>query len=102
MPALRARHFDHQAGKPSRAGEALMSENPITYKSAGVDVDAGNALVERIKKMSPAIGGFAGLFPMPKGMTEPMLVGCTDGVGTKLKIAFLSGVHDTVGIDLVA
>lgn len=74
----------------------------ITYKKSGVDVDAGNALVDRIKKMSPAIGGFAGLFPLPKGMSEPMLVGCTDGVGTKLKIAFLADKHDTVGIDLVA
>ena len=75
----------------------------ITYKKAGVNVDAGNELVERIKKMSPVIGGFAGLFPLPmNGMTEPMLVGCTDGVGTKLKIAFLADKHDTVGIDLVA
>jgi phosphoribosylformylglycinamidine cyclo-ligase len=74
----------------------------ITYKKSGVDVDAGNALVERIKKMTTGIGGFAGLFPMPKGMREPQIVGCTDGVGTKLKIAFLSDKHDTVGIDLVA
>lgn len=74
----------------------------ITYKKAGVDVDAGNALVDRIKKMSPVIGGFAGLYPLPKGYDEPMLVGCTDGVGTKLKIAFLADKHDTVGIDLVA
>ena len=74
----------------------------ITYKKAGVDVDAGNALVDRIKKMTTGIGGFAGLFPMPKGLKQPQLVGCTDGVGTKLKIAFLTNRHDTVGIDLVA
>ncbi len=74
----------------------------ITYKTAGVDVDAGNALVERIKKMSPLIGGFAGHVPLPKGYKNPQLVGCTDGVGTKLKIAFLADQHDTVGIDLVA
>lgn len=75
----------------------------ITYKKAGVDVDAGNALVKRIKKLSPTIGGFAGLFPFPAGgMKEPMLVGCTDGVGTKLKIAFLADRHETIGIDLVA
>ncbi len=74
----------------------------ITYKKAGVDVEAGDDLVNRIKKMSPLIGGFAGLYPLPKGYKEPQLVGCTDGVGTKLKIAFLTGHHDTVGIDLVA
>ncbi len=75
----------------------------ITYKKAGVDVEAGDALVERIKKMSPLIGGFAGLFPFPaKGMKSPQLVGCTDGVGTKLKLAFLADKHDTVGLDLVA
>jgi phosphoribosylformylglycinamidine cyclo-ligase len=75
----------------------------ITYKKAGVDIVAGDDLVNRIKKMSPVIGGFAGLFPLPmKGIKSPQLVGCTDGVGTKLKIAFLAGVHDTVGIDLVA
>ena len=75
----------------------------ITYKKAGVDVEAGDALVNRIKKMSPLIGGFAGLFPLPmKGLKNPQLVGCTDGVGTKLKIAFLAGRHHTVGIDLVA
>jgi len=74
----------------------------ITYKKAGVDVDAGNALVERIKKLTTGIGGFAGLFPMPKGLKDPQLVGCTDGVGTKLKVAFLTNRHNTVGIDLVA
>jgi phosphoribosylformylglycinamidine cyclo-ligase len=74
----------------------------ITYKKAGVDVEAGDELVNRIKKLSPAVGGFAGLFPLPKGYRQPMLVGCTDGVGTKLKIAFLANRHDTVGIDLVA
>lgn len=74
----------------------------MTYKKAGVDIDAGDALVDRIKKMSPLIGGFAGMVPLGKGYREPMLVGCTDGVGTKLKIAFLADKHDTVGIDLVA
>jgi phosphoribosylformylglycinamidine cyclo-ligase len=74
----------------------------ITYKKAGVDIDAGDALVDRIKKMSPLIGGFAGMVPLGAGYREPMLVGCTDGVGTKLKIAFLADKHDTVGIDLVA
>lgn len=75
----------------------------MTYKKAGVDIEAGDALVDRIKRLAPAIGGFAGLLPFPRnGYKEPMLVGCTDGVGTKLKIAFLADRHDTVGIDLVA
>jgi phosphoribosylformylglycinamidine cyclo-ligase len=75
----------------------------LTYKKAGVDVNAGDALVQRIKRMSPLIGGFAGMVPLPAHQyKEPMLVGCTDGVGTKLKIAFLTNNHDTVGIDLVA
>src|SRR3982751_2875763 len=74
----------------------------MTYKKAGVDIDAGDALVDRIKKMSPLIGGFAGMVPLGAGYKQPMLVGCTDGVGTKLKIAFLANKHDTVGIDLVA
>jgi phosphoribosylformylglycinamidine cyclo-ligase len=73
-----------------------------TYKKAGVDIEAGDALVDRIRKRLPAIGDFAGLFPFPKGLKKPYLVGCTDGVGTKLKIAQALGVHDTVGIDLVA
>jgi phosphoribosylformylglycinamidine cyclo-ligase len=72
----------------------------ITYQKAGVNIDAGNELVRRIKKMAPAIGGFSGLFPL-KG-TKYYLVSSTDGVGTKLKLAFLLNKHDTVGIDLVA
>ncbi len=83
----------------------------ITYKQAGVDVEAGDALVERIKplaartripEMLGGVGGFAGLCGLPTGLKEPVLVSGTDGVGTKLKIAFLADRHDTVGIDLVA
>jgi phosphoribosylformylglycinamidine cyclo-ligase len=83
----------------------------ITYKQAGVDVEAGDALVERIKplaartripEMLAGVGGFAGLCALPTGMKEPILVSGTDGVGTKLKVAFLADRHDTVGIDLVA
>src|SRR5512135_1817728 len=83
----------------------------LTYREAGVDIDAGDALVERIKghvkrTMRPEVigdlGGFAGLCGIPKGYKNPLLVACTDGVGTKLKLAFLTGKHDTVGIDLVA
>ena len=83
----------------------------ITYKSAGVDIDAGEALVERIKPMARStqrpevlggIGGFAALCRIPAGYTEPVLVSGTDGVGTKLKTALATGRHDTIGIDLVA
>jgi phosphoribosylformylglycinamidine cyclo-ligase len=83
----------------------------ITYKDAGVDIDAGNALVDRIKPLAKStmrpevlggIGGFAALMRLPTGYREPILVSGTDGVGTKLKTAFASGRHDTIGIDLVA
>lgn len=72
----------------------------ITYKKAGVNIEAGNELVKRIKKKLPKIGGFGGLFPLDG--TKYSLVSSTDGVGTKLKIAFIAGKHNTVGIDLVA
>ena len=84
---------------------------PLNYKSAGVDIDAGDALVERIKPLAKrtmregvlaGIGGFGALFEVPKRYKEPVLVSGTDGVGTKLKLAFEWGMHDTVGIDLVA
>jgi phosphoribosylformylglycinamidine cyclo-ligase len=87
------------------------NDKSITYRDAGVDIDAGDSLVERIKPhvkrtMRPEVltelGGFAGLCALPKGYREPVLVACTDGVGTKLKLAFLTGRHDTVGVDLVA
>ncbi len=81
----------------------------ITYAQAGVSIDAGSELVRRIKKIvsasklsKSAIGGFSGLYPLPKGFGKGFLSGCCDGVGTKLKLAFLLNKHDTVGIDLVA
>lgn len=70
----------------------------LTYKDAGVDIDAGTELVKRITKMAPGIGGFGGLYPLG----DSYLVAGTDGVGTKLKLAFETGIHDTIGIDLVA
>ena len=85
--------------------------SPLSYKDAGVDIDAGDALVERIKPLAKktmregvlaGIGGFGALFEVPKRYKEPVLVSGTDGVGTKLKLAFEWGMHDTVGIDLVA
>ncbi|MSQ56296.1 MAG: phosphoribosylformylglycinamidine cyclo-ligase [Limnohabitans sp.] len=84
---------------------------PLSYKDAGVDIDAGDALVERIKPFAKktmregvlaGIGGFGALFEVPKRYKEPVLVSGTDGVGTKLKLASEWHMHDTVGIDLVA
>jgi phosphoribosylformylglycinamidine cyclo-ligase len=88
-----------------------MNTSPLSYKDAGVDIDAGDALVERIKPLAKktmregvlaGIGGFGALFEVPKRYKEPVLVSGTDGVGTKLKLAFEWNMHDTVGIDLVA
>jgi phosphoribosylformylglycinamidine cyclo-ligase len=91
-----------------------MSEPPngLTYAQAGVDIDAGNALVERIKPLAKAtrrpgaeasLGGFGALFDLKAaGYADPLLVTTTDGVGTKLKVAIETGRHDTVGVDLVA
>ncbi|MFD1710913.1 phosphoribosylformylglycinamidine cyclo-ligase [Ottowia sp. GY511] len=87
------------------------SPTPLSYKDAGVDIDAGDALVERIKPLAKrtlregvlsGLGGFGALFEVPKRYQEPVLVSGTDGVGTKLRLAFEWNVHDTVGIDLVA
>ena len=84
---------------------------PMTYRDAGVDIDAGDALVDRIKPLAKrtmrpevlgGIGGFGALFEVPKKYRDPVLVSGTDGVGTKLKLAFSLDRHDTVGIDLVA
>ena len=83
----------------------------ISYKDAGVDIDAGDALVERIKPLAKAtmrpevltgIGGFGAVVEIAKKFKEPVLISGTDGVGTKLKLAFMLNKHDTVGIDLVA
>ncbi len=90
----------------------MSTKDRVTYKDAGVDIDAGNRFVQMIKPLVKAtsrpevltdIGGFGGLFSLNAGKYEkPTLVASTDGVGTKLKIAFLMDKHDTVGIDLVA
>jgi len=89
-----------------------MTESPgVTYRDAGVDIDAGDELVERIKplvrraqrrEVLAGIGGFGALVELPSGYRHPVLVSGTDGVGTKLKLAIDAGRHDTIGIDLVA
>ena len=95
-----------------QAKRKTMSQTPLTYADSGVDIDAGNRLVDRIKPLAKAttragvmgsIGGFGGLFDLKETKyTDPILVSATDGVGTKLKIAQAAGKHDTIGIDLVA
>jgi phosphoribosylformylglycinamidine cyclo-ligase len=83
----------------------------LSYRGAGVDIEAGNEAVRRIKALVAStrrpeqvseIGGFAGMMGLPAGLREPLLVSCTDGVGTKLLVSIAMGRHDTVGIDLVA
>jgi phosphoribosylformylglycinamidine cyclo-ligase len=87
-----------------------MAES-LSYKDAGVDIDAGDALVDRIRPLArrtlrdgvlAGIGGFGALFEVPRNYREPVLVSGTDGVGTKLRLAFALARHDTIGIDLVA
>src|SRR5262245_35279727 len=89
-----------------------MSKKGLTYAQSGVDIDAGNRMVDLIKPLVKAtarpgadaeIGGFGGLFDLKRaGFKDPVLVAANDGVGTKVKIAIDTGIHDTVGIDLVA
>jgi phosphoribosylformylglycinamidine cyclo-ligase len=94
------------------ASSTRSDDNPsLSYRDAGVDIDAGNTLVERIKPLAAAtrrpgvlagLGGFGALFEIPSNYRQPVLVAGTDGVGTKLKLAIELGKHDTIGIDLVA
>lgn len=90
---------------------ATDNNTPISYKDAGVDIDAGNALVDRIKGVAKrtarpevmgGLGGFGALCEIPEGYKKPVLVSGTDGVGTKLRLAMDLNKHDTIGIDLVA
>ncbi|HEX6929511.1 MAG TPA: phosphoribosylformylglycinamidine cyclo-ligase [Gammaproteobacteria bacterium] len=89
----------------------MTEKRSLTYRDAGVDIDAGEALVDRIKPAAArtkrpgvlaGLGGFGALFELPSGYREPVLVSGTDGVGTKLRLAIESGRHEGVGIDLVA
>ena len=94
------------------SSSSTSGQNGLSYADAGVDIDAGNALVEAIKPAVKSttrpgsdtqIGGFGGLFDLAAtGFKDPVLVAANDGVGTKLKIAIETGIHDTVGVDLVA
>ena len=90
-----------------------MTDNktPLTYRDSGVDIDTGNALIDRIKphtkrtlrpEVMGGLGGFGGLMALPRGYKEPILVSGTDGVGTKLKLAIDANIYDSIGIDLVA
>ena len=74
----------------------------MNYKDSGVDIDAGNAFVSRLKKKAPAIGGFSGMMQVPSGYEEPVLVSGTDGVGTKVNMCKVFNQWNTIGIDLVA
>ena len=86
-------------------------KHKLSYRDAGVDIDAGNRLVERIRDVAARtrrpevlgnLGGFGALCELPAGYRQPVLVSGTDGVGTKLRLAMDLGRHDTIGIDLVA
>jgi len=74
----------------------------MNYKDSGVDIEAGNAFVERLKEKAPAIGGFGGLFRVPSGYEKPILISGADGVGTKINIARIANDYTTIGEDLVA
>jgi hypothetical protein len=108
-PGLNNRHSYSRPTDLTRMNTS--SPSPLSYKDAGVDIDAGDALIERIKPLAKktmregvlaGIGGFGAMFEVSKKFNEPVLVSGTDGVGTKLKLAFEWQMHDTVGIDLVA
>jgi phosphoribosylformylglycinamidine cyclo-ligase len=104
--------FEHMSGKTNGSGKTTGPGRGLTYGEAGVDIDAGNRMVDLIKPLVRAtaragadaeIGGFGGLFDLARtGFKDPVLVAATDGVGTKVKIAIETGRHDTIGIDLVA
>jgi phosphoribosylformylglycinamidine cyclo-ligase len=103
--------MSNSSDKPFSSNQASTSGVSLSYKDAGVDIDAGNALIERIKgvakrtrrpEVMAGLGGFGALCEIPEGYKKPVLVSGTDGVGTKLRLAMDANKHDTIGIDLVA
>jgi hypothetical protein len=119
IPSIPAQFVPQRMNRGRRPAKSSMSHSPkhdaasdaLSYRDAGVDIDAGDSLVERIKPFAKrtlrpeviaGIGGFGALIEIGKRFREPVLVAGTDGVGTKLKLAFALDRHDTVGIDLVA
>lgn len=103
--------MSHPNSNASTNSTTKANTTSLSYKDAGVDIDAGDALVQRIKSVAKAttrsevvggLGGFGALCRIPKGYESPLLVSGTDGVGTKLKLALQLNRHDTIGIDLVA
>ncbi len=116
MPALFPRDLtfamtSHSNASDNTPSNAQTQTTGLSYKDAGVDIDAGDALVEKIKSVTQStrrkevlsgLGGFGALCELPEGYKKPVLVSATDGVGTKLKLAIDMGKHDTIGIDLVA
>jgi len=109
---LRTPNSVQKTGANVKTAATMTSRSSITYRDAGVDIDAGDALVERIKPLVKrslrpevlgGLGGFGALFELPVARyRQPVLVSGTDGVGTKLRLAIETGRHDTIGIDLVA
>ena len=96
---------------PARRPARPSAPARLTYRAAGVDIDAGDAAVRRLAPWARStyrpevlgdIGAFAGFFRIPRGYRQPVLLASTDGVGSKLRVAFLANRHDTIGIDLVA
>ncbi|MEK9678323.1 MAG: phosphoribosylformylglycinamidine cyclo-ligase [Rhodospirillaceae bacterium] len=111
-PSICAVLYHDQLGVTAISSEQNKAIGGLSYKDAGVDIDEGDSLVDAIKPLAKStdrpgvvsgLGGFGGLFDLkPLGYEDPMLIAATDGVGTKLMVAHAAGIHDTVGIDLVA
>ena len=109
---LGRRRRDRRGAQVARRSSTRWSSDvsQVDYRQSGVDIDAGNEAVRRIKALAretytagvlSGVGSFGGLFALDRDVADPVLVASADGVGTKLKVAFMAGVHDTIGVDLV-